>query len=454
MEQVTALRSAVLFAFQFSGASRRIVSVGPHVSHAPLPRSRSGRTAVTLNSFSRRPGTHVVLLFLLFTLAGSAFGGEPRIDYLGHIEVPDIPWDVTAYSGGRHFGYSRGTFCYIPERDTFFLIGHSQKQLFAEISNPGPGKQATLLHDFVDLTQGQLAEHSRKNNCQVYIQSLLEDDGRIFLSAEKWYNVTNTAIGTHATLRADLDDPQFSGWWGVAGETGQATAFYMARLPERYTVDGRWLLTGGSLTWRPNSSPGPCALLVNPAEAQPGSRLSAEELLRYRLTSTRKNVLTPGRESDRGKPLYGGGAPGWLGHCNVGGVVAVGSRLIFFGRQALGYDYYGPSDEYHRLTGLTDPYEGKGYKSGPYEAAMWIYSLDGLRRGDASVIRIRFPWALSERGHADLAGACLHGDRIYVAEACAKWRGQQPVPAIHVLQIGNTDDVTVNQTSVGTSRLP
>ena len=266
--------------------------------------------------------------------------------------------------------------------------------------------------------------------------------------------MTNSVIGTHGTLRPDLDSPQFSGWWGVAGESGQATAFYMTRIPERYTSDGRWLLTGGSLTWRPHSSPGPCAILVNPMEAQPDTRLHGDELLRYRLQGTRKNPLSPGREADRGKPLYDGGAPGWMGHCNVGGAVAIGSRLIFFGRQALGYDYYGPSDDYHKLTGFSDPYDGKGYKAGPYEAAMWIYSLDGLRRGDSSVIRVRFPWAVSERGHADLAGACRHGDYLFVSEATAKWRGEQPVPVIHVLRISNTESVTVNQAASATSRLP
>ena len=92
----------------------------------------------------------VFLVTLLAPSCGRVSADEMSIEYLGHIDVPRIPWDQKVYEAGRHFGYSRGAFCYVPERDSFLLIGHPYAQLFAEISNPGPGGQAKLLHDFVD----------------------------------------------------------------------------------------------------------------------------------------------------------------------------------------------------------------------------------------------------------------------------------------------------------------
>ncbi len=359
---------------------------------------------------------------------------DPSIEYLGHIDVPRIPWDQKTYEAGRHFGFSRGAFCYVPERDSFLLIGHPYAQLFAEISNPGPGGQAELLHDFVDVTQGSLAKQTAKHG-QVHLQSLLYDNGRVLIGAEKWYNVSNRTIETHGSFAPNLDEPQFAGWWRVAGHLGQTTAYYMTRLPDRFVHNDRWLLTGGSLTWRSGSSPGPCAVLVAPDAARSGDVLRPDVLLRYQVGRENPLRINYRDTSHRGQPAYFGGVDGWMGGCNVGGVVALDDRLVFFGRQGKGYDYYGTGAEYRRLTGLEEPGDSKGYRSGPYEAAMWIYSLQALQQGNRSVIRMPFPWSVAERGNHDLRNACRHGDRIYVCEAFAKWFGEQPLPVIHVLRV-------------------
>lgn len=370
---------------------------------------------------------------LVIASCGRVSADEMSIEYLGHIDVPRIPWDQKVYEAGRHFGYSRGAFCYVPERDSFLLIGHPYAQLFAEISNPGPGHQAKLLHDFVDVTQGSLARQVAKYG-QINLQSLLYDRGRVYLSGEKWYNVSNVTVETHGSFRPNLDAPQFDGWWRVAGQLGQTTGYYMTRLPERYARDGRWLLTGGSLTWRSGSSPGPCAILVRPDEARSGDALRPDVLLRYHVGRETPGIDYRNRRH-RGQPAYRGGVAGWMGGCNVGGVVAVSDRLIFFGRQGKGFDFYGTGNEYRSLTGLDEPQDSKGYVSGPYEASMWIYNLDALQRGERSVIRMPFPWSVAQLGHHDLRNACRHGDLIYVSEAFAKWAGEQPLPVIHVLKI-------------------
>jgi len=370
---------------------------------------------------------------MLAASCGRLAADELSVEYLGHIDVPQIPWDQQAYEAGRHFGYSRGAFCYVPERDSFLLIGHPYAQLFAEISNPGPGGQAKLLHDFVDVTQGSLERQIAKYG-QINLQALLYDRGRVYLSGEKWYNVSNVTVETHASFKPDLDAPQFDGWWRVEGHLGQTTGYYMTRLPERYVRDGRWLLTGGSLTWRSGSSPGPCAILVNPDDARPRVALRPDELLRYQVGREQPRIDLHNPQH-RGLPAYRGGVAGWMGGCNVGGVVAVGDRLLFFGRQGKGFDYYGTGADYRKLTGLDEPQDSKGYVSGPYEAAMWIYSLEALQRGDRSVIRMPFPWSVAQREHHDLRNACRHGDLIYVSEAFAKWAGEQPLPVIHVLKI-------------------
>ena len=119
-----------------------------------------------------------------------------------------------------------------------------------------------------------------------------------------------------------------------------------------------------------------------------------------------------------------------MGGGRIGGVGAIGNRLIYFGRQGDGFDFYGPAQEYRKRTGLDDPFDGKGYRCGPYKAAMWIYNLDDLFTGNRSVARVPFPWALSPKGTADLSSACVHGDRLYVAEAGGELAGSDPGPGI------------------------
>ena len=99
---------------------------------------------------------------ILLGAAGSVCGDDVRIEYLGHISVPNVPYEDQVYEEGRHFGYSRGTFCYIPERNSFLLTGHPYSQKFAELSNPGLGNRAEVVKNFVDPTRGEHAEQERE----------------------------------------------------------------------------------------------------------------------------------------------------------------------------------------------------------------------------------------------------------------------------------------------------
>jgi hypothetical protein len=378
----------------------------------------------------------IIAATILLGAASSVLGNDVRIEYLGHVKMPEIPFDGKAFEAGRHFGYSRGTFCYIPERDTFLMIGHPYGQLFAEISNPGPGQRAKLVKDFFDPTGGSHAEQERETDSQIHLQALLYDRGRIYLSGEKWYNVTGTHIRTHGSFSADLDNPKFSGWWRVGDRSGQVTGYYMARIPDQYVENGHWLLTGGSVSWRGGSSAGPCAILVNPDGAVAGAKMPSTELLTYRANHNAERRIDLGNPLHKGVSKFPGSVEGWMGNNNIGGAAVVGNRLIFFGRQGKGYDFYGPSDEYKKLTGgLEDPYDGKGFKCGPFEAAMWIYNLDALMKGDRSVVRMTFPWALAPMGHCDLRNVCVHEDMLYVSEAAGERSGDEPLPVIHALRI-------------------
>jgi len=373
---------------------------------------------------------------ILLGAVGSASGNDVRIEYLGHISVPKVPYDEKIYDDGWHFGYSRGTFCYIPERDSFLMIGHPYAQKFAELSNPGPGKRAKIIKEFFDPTQGALAKQERETDSQIHLQGLLHDRGRIYLCGEKWYNVTGTHIRTHGSFSADIDHPEFSGWWRIGNRSGQVTGYYMAKIPDEYIQNGNWLLTGGSVSWRGGSSAGPCAILANPDAAVAGSRVPSSELLVYRANHDAARRIDLNNPLHKGVSMFPGSVDGWMGNNYIGGAAVIGNRLIFFGRQGKGYDYYGPNSDYTRLTsGLEDPYGGKGYKCGPFESAMWIYNLDALQRGDRSVIRMTFPWALSPKGHCDLRNVSVHNNMLYVAEASGEMFGDEPIPVIHVLRI-------------------
>jgi len=373
---------------------------------------------------------------ILLGAASSVFGSDVKIEYLGHIKVPKVPYKDQVYEDGKHFGYSRGTFCYIPERDSFLMIGHPYGQKFAELSNPGPGQRAKIVKDFFDPTQGAHAEQERETDSQIHLQALLYDRGRIYLSGEKWYNVTGTHVRTHGSFSANIDNPEFSGFWRVGNRSGQVTGYYMARIPDEHVENGNWLLTGGSVSWRGGSSAGPCAILANPDGAVAGARIPSSELLVYRANHAAERRLDPGNPLHKGVSMYPGSVDGWMGNNYVGGAAVVGSRLIFFGRQGKGYDFYGPPAEYKKLTGgLEDPYGGKGYKCGPFEAAMWIYNLDALKKGDRSVVRMTFPWAVSPRGHADLRNVSVHEDTLYICEASGEMWGEESLPIIHALRI-------------------
>lgn len=377
----------------------------------------------------------VIQFILLLSGVRAVVGGDLQIEYLGHISVPIVPYDDEVFDRGHHFGYSRGTFCYIPERDTFLMVGHPYAQEFAELSNPGPGKRAKIVHGFVDVTQGALARQEQEADSQINIQSLLYDRGRVYVSSEIWYNVAGGFIRTHGSFQPNLDNPEFSGWWRIGDWSGQLTGYYMARIPDRFVEDGNWLLTGASISWRAGGSSGPCAILANPDGAVEGARVPSSELLIYRAEQDVPRRLDFTSPLHKGVSLYPGSVEGWMGGCHVGGAAVVGNRLIFFGRQGKGYDFYGSNEDYTRLTKLKDTFEGKGYKSGPYEAAMWIYNLDALNKGDRSVVRMTFPWAVSSFGRGDLRNACVHGDRLYVSEAAAEVAGEDPIPVIHVLKI-------------------
>ncbi|NQV27251.1 MAG: hypothetical protein HQ518_23125 [Rhodopirellula sp.] len=373
---------------------------------------------------------------ILLGAVSSVLGSDVHIEYLGHISVPKVPYDDKAYSEGRHFGYSRGTFCYIPERDSFLMIGHPYSQKFAELSNPGPGKRAKIVRDFFDPTQGAHAKQERETDSQIYLQALLYDRGRIYLSGEKWYNVTGTHIRTHGSFSTNFDNPEFSGWWRIGDRSGQVTGYYMAKIPDPYVENGNWLLTGGSVSWRGGSSAGPCAIIANPDGAVAGAKVPSSELLVYRANHDAERDIDFSNPLHKGVSRFPGSVEGWMGNNNVGGAAVLGNRLIFFGRQGKGYDFYGQPEDYTRLTsGLEDPYGGKGYKCGPFEAVMWIYNLDALQQGDRSVVRMTFPWAINPRGHCDLRNASVHDDTLYICEATGEMFGDEPLPVIHVLRI-------------------
>lgn len=390
------------------------------------------------------PSAPVRCLFLLvlLVLPRAATAEKLQLRYLGHISMPKIPWDRATYEAGRHFGYSPGVFCYVPERDSFFVVGRREAELIAEISNPGPGKRAKLKHDFVDVTGGSRDAVSKRVGHRVEIHALLYDGGRVLLSAEKFYNVNNERILTHASFAPNLNKPDFRGWWRIGDHLGQTSAFYMTRLPDRFVKDGHWLLTGGSVSWRSSSSPGPCAVLAAPGRVdrlspKAGEAVTSRTLLQYKTGAEQKIDLA--NPDHRRRSAYSGGVEGWMGGCRIGGVAVVGDRLIYFGRQGDGYDYYGPAQDYRKQTGLTEPYDGKGYRCGPYKPAMWIYSLSGLFEGNSNVARMEFPWALNPNGTSQLGSACVQGDRLFVAEVGGEMLGSNPVPVIHVLRILTSD---------------
>lgn len=69
--------------------------------------------------------------------------------------------------------------------------------------------------------------------------------------------------------------------------------------------------------------------------------------------------------------MFPGSVAGSMGNNETGGADVVGNRLIFPGRQGKVYDLSGPLYEYRKMPeGGKDPFGGKGYQCGPFEAVM------------------------------------------------------------------------------------
>lgn len=165
------------------------------------------------------------------------------------------------------------------------MISHPYAQKFAELSNPGPGKRAKIVRDFMDVTQGALAEQERETDSQIHLQAMLYDRGRVYLSGEKWYNVTGTHIRPHGSFSANIDSPEFSGWWRVGNWSGQLTGYYMARIPGRLVRNGNWPLDRRSLGRADDIPVG-----AQPAGTQRSSQRLRARRHAVRLRSVSRNV--------------------------------------------------------------------------------------------------------------------------------------------------------------------
>ena len=86
----------------------------------------------------------IIAITILLGDASSALD-DVSIEDLGDTTGLEVRYEDRVYDEGRHFGYSRGTFCCIPERDSFHMIGHPNSQKSAELSNPGPGQWSKIV---------------------------------------------------------------------------------------------------------------------------------------------------------------------------------------------------------------------------------------------------------------------------------------------------------------------
>ena len=125
----------------------------------------------------------IIAITILLGDASSVLDHVVSNEDLGYTTGPEVRYEDRVYDEGRHFGYSRGTFCCIPERDSFHMIGRPYSQKSAELSNPGPGQRSKIVTDFFDPTLGAHAEQERETALQ--LQAMLYDRGRIYLCLAK-----------------------------------------------------------------------------------------------------------------------------------------------------------------------------------------------------------------------------------------------------------------------------
>jgi len=288
--------------------------------------------------------------------------------YEGAFQVPDVGGsrDDTFKYGGTAIGFN-------PINNSLFLTGHKNDMLTAEISipniinseNKNDLDTATILQDFYDTTEGQIAEIDPTENNGFRIGGHLVHGGRLIVTGFAYYDANGSQGKSHFARPLSLaTSGEVIGAVRV-GDNAHYTSGYMAPIPPEWQAPlGGPALTGNCCrSIISKHSWGPAVSVFDPDDISQGEgSVEATDLLLY----TSENPLGPGETTQN---------PYFNRTTRVEGVVFPnGTRsVLFFGQHGIGPFCYGDGIE------CNDPVDdSKGNHAYPYVYQVWAYDANEL----------------------------------------------------------------------------
>jgi fibronectin type 3 domain-containing protein len=303
-----------------------------------------------------------------------------QLTYVGGFRLPEGTF-------GSQYGYSygQGPIAYDPATNALFLSGHPyEPTLVSQVSIPTPVNTssvnqmatATVLQDFVDVTEGNFDELSGGQTA--YLGGLLVANGTLYGTGYIFYDANLSQVVSHFSHSTTLSTPSFQGFASLVGipQAGYVSG-WMTSLPAAWqTVFNAEALTGNCcLSIIGRTSLGPDAFAFDLSKIATGAAIPATALTYYTLTNP---TLGPWSGSNS---VYGGTT-------KVGGMVAVaGTRsVLYFGRNGTGPFCYGEGTSDQSLAGQAtsdgsvycyDPTDSsKGQHAYPYNSQVWAYDMN------------------------------------------------------------------------------
>src|SRR3990172_4908918 len=306
-------------------------------------------------------------------LLGSNLSAQPvepilqqtDLQYVGAFRVPSGNFGGqktdTLLNGGHNLAYN-------PSNNSLFMVGHPVEQLVGEIGIPSVVNstslsalnRATVLQNFVDVTEGHIRDVDPTSSEASLIGGLLVSGAKLYGTSYSYYDSDASAILSHFASGKNLNVAgDFQGMYrlNTFGAAGYVAGLMAWIPPQWQSYLGGTAITGQCcipITRR--TSVGPAAFSFNPTDIGNVDPVPATPLLYYTLTN-------PLRDNQSQNDVYNAGT-------YIEGVVfPVGSRtILFFGRQGTGPLCYGDA------AACSDPAEvNKGYHAYPYRHQIWAY---------------------------------------------------------------------------------
>ena len=336
------------------------------------------------NSFQNALMVRIIAtLFMTFVTVGNSMAQTPasgllsfaNIKRLGAFRLPNI----------ENTNYARGVIEINPDNNSFYMVGHDQRNLIAEFSIPSTLSNSTNLNDLATakLMQGfqNVMQRAAGGNTEVIekvggLKLITDSQGKKkLIGAGYEYYDTSGQTYTHFVVNnpANLASTSVKGYFAIAGPARKQSG-YMVELPPKWQkIFGKTHIIGQSsgMPIISGLSVGPAAYAVNLAEI--GNQLNPKTvtLLEYDLSHT----LNPGGEAD----LYNesGANKIWTHLSRAAGVFISGDTIGFLGYSG------GHNDGVGYKSSIKNPCAGEGgfgANNCDYDYHYWFYDLNDLKK--------------------------------------------------------------------------